>query len=58
MKWEVVMSLQRRRLTFTRWYDDVVFKNQTKDEPKPVKRFINDTTRNDFHKKFLNKYVK
>lgn len=41
-----------------KWYDDVVFKNQTKDEPKPVKRFINDTTRNDFHKKFLNKYVK
>mmetsp|Transcript_21877 Transcript_21877/g.85746 ORF Transcript_21877/g.85746 Transcript_21877/m.85746 type:complete len:245 (+) Transcript_21877:332-1066(+) len=41
-----------------KWYDDAVFKNQTRDEPKPVKRFINDTTRNDFHRKFLNKYVK
>ncbi|XP_024375320.1 uncharacterized protein [Physcomitrium patens] len=41
-----------------RWDDDVVFKNQARGEPKPVKRFINDTIRNDFHRKFLNKYMK
>lgn len=41
-----------------RWYDDTVFKNQAKGEVKVAKRFINDTIRNDFHKKFLDKYVK
>ena len=40
-----------------RWYDDTVFKNQAKGEIKQQKRFINDTIRNDFHKKFLHKYV-
>lgn len=40
-----------------RWDDDVVFRNQTRDEPKHVKRFINDTIRNDFHRRFLNKYI-
>ncbi|KAH7288796.1 hypothetical protein KP509_31G043500 [Ceratopteris richardii] len=41
-----------------RWDDDVVFKNQARGEPKVAKRFINDTIRNDFHRKFLNKYMK
>ncbi|GBG66297.1 hypothetical protein CBR_g58788 [Chara braunii] len=41
-----------------RWDDDVVFKNQARGEPKATKRFINDTIRNDFHRKFLNKYIK
>ncbi len=41
-----------------RWYDDVVFKNQARDEPDQKKRFINDTTRNDFARKFLTKYIK
>ncbi|KAL9259082.1 CWC15 homolog A-like protein [Drosera capensis] len=41
-----------------RWDDDVVFKNQTRGESKMPKRFINDTIRNDFHKKFLQKYMK
>merc|ERR1711862_380169 len=40
-----------------KWYEDVVFKNQARDQPKHQKRFINDTVRNDFHRKFLNKYV-
>lgn len=40
-----------------RWYDDTVFKNQSRGEVKQQKRFINDTIRNDFHKKFLFKYV-
>ncbi|GAB2284799.1 hypothetical protein Dimus_019252 [Dionaea muscipula] len=41
-----------------RWDDDVVFKNQTRGESKAPKRFINDTIRNDFHRKFLQKYMK
>eukprot|EP00999_Lentomonas_sp_LEN2_P000861 NODE_1862_length_711_cov_137.988014_g1812_i0.p1 GENE.NODE_1862_length_711_cov_137.988014_g1812_i0~~NODE_1862_length_711_cov_137.988014_g1812_i0.p1 ORF type:complete len:230 (-),score=48.43 NODE_1862_length_711_cov_137.988014_g1812_i0:21-680(-) len=41
-----------------KWYDDVVFKNCAKNEPKPEKRFINDTIRSDFHRKFLHKYIK
>ncbi|KAK6154494.1 hypothetical protein DH2020_008742 [Rehmannia glutinosa] len=41
-----------------RWDDDVVFKNQARGETKTRKRFINDTIRNDFHRKFLQKYMK
>eukprot|EP01111_Echinosteliopsis_oligospora_P008562 TRINITY_DN2433_c0_g1_i1.p1 TRINITY_DN2433_c0_g1~~TRINITY_DN2433_c0_g1_i1.p1 ORF type:complete len:242 (-),score=95.85 TRINITY_DN2433_c0_g1_i1:52-777(-) len=41
-----------------KWYDDTVFKNQARDEPQLKKRFINDTTRNDFARKFLTKYIK
>lgn len=41
-----------------RWNEDVVFRNQAKDEPKVKKRFINDTVRNDFHKRFLNKFIR
>eukprot|EP00239_Pterosperma_sp_CCMP1384_P004594 CAMPEP_0197849810 /NCGR_PEP_ID=MMETSP1438-20131217/13290_1 /TAXON_ID=1461541 /ORGANISM="Pterosperma sp., Strain CCMP1384" /LENGTH=233 /DNA_ID=CAMNT_0043462659 /DNA_START=180 /DNA_END=881 /DNA_ORIENTATION=- len=41
-----------------RWDDDVVFKNQTRNEPEHKQRFINDTIRNDFHRRFLNKYMK
>ena len=41
-----------------RWDDDVVFKNQARGEAKTPKRFINDTIRNDFHRKFLHKYMK
>ncbi len=41
-----------------RWYEDTVFKNQAREVKKAQKRFINDTTRNDFHRKFLNKYIK
>jgi protein CWC15 len=36
-----------------RWNDDVVFRNQAKGEPTEQKRFINDTVRNDFHKRFI-----
>ena len=42
-----------------RWDDDVVFKNQASSVvDKPSKRFINDTLRSDFHRKFLNRYIK
>ncbi|XP_070537744.1 spliceosome-associated protein CWC15 homolog [Ptychodera flava] len=42
-----------------RWDDDVVFKNCARGEDdKKDSRFINDTLRSDFHKKFMEKYVK
>ena len=42
-----------------RWDDDVVFRNQARGEGegKNKKRFINDTIRNDFHRKFLGRYM-
>lgn len=40
-----------------KWYEDTVFKNQSKNEPKTVKRFVNDTVRSDFHRKFLSKSI-
>lgn len=43
-----------------RWNDDVVFRNQARGQPNEnvEKRFINDTIRNDFHKRFLNKFIR
>lgn len=42
-----------------RWDDDVVFKNCARGEvDKKERRFINDTLRSDFHKKFMEKYIK
>lgn len=42
-----------------RWDDDVVFKNCARGEPdRKEKRFINDSLRSEFHKKFMEKYIK
>ena len=42
-----------------RWDDDVVFKNCSRAEPETQdKRFINDSLRSDFHRKFMDKYIK
>ncbi|XP_034251929.1 protein CWC15 homolog [Thrips palmi] len=42
-----------------RWDDDVVFKNCARSEPdKKKEQFINDSLRSDFHRKFMEKYVK
>ena len=41
-----------------RWDEDVVFRNQARQEPRKQRRFINDTVRNDFHKRFLNRYIR
>jgi len=42
-----------------RWDDDVVFKNQARGtEDKRKKEFVNDLLRSDFHKRFMNKYVR
>jgi protein CWC15 len=40
-----------------KWFEDTVFKNQAKNEPKIRKRFINDTVRSDFHRKFISKTI-
>lgn len=42
-----------------RWDDDVVFKNCARTEPdKKGSLFINDSLRSEFHKKFMEKYIK
>ncbi|XP_055604045.1 protein CWC15 homolog [Uranotaenia lowii] len=42
-----------------RWDDDVVFKNCARSEPeKKSNQFINDSLRSEFHKKFMDKYIK
>ena len=41
-----------------RWNDDTVFQNTAVDEPEQKKRFINDTVRSDFHKRFMRQYLK
>ncbi|XP_069698481.1 protein CWC15 homolog isoform X1 [Periplaneta americana] len=43
-----------------RWDDDVVFKNCARSEPdkKKDQHFINDSLRSEFHRKFMEKYVK
>ncbi|KKA26765.1 hypothetical protein TD95_001707 [Thielaviopsis punctulata] len=42
-----------------RWNDDVVFKNQARGtEDKGKKEFVNDMLRSDFHRRFMNKYVR
>jgi protein CWC15 len=40
-----------------KWFEDTVFKNQSKTEPKTKVRHVNDTVRSDFHRKFMSKYV-
>jgi len=40
-----------------KWYDDTVFRNQSRGEPELRRRFVNDTVRNDFHLRFLRKYI-
>lgn len=42
-----------------RWDDDVVFKNCARSEPeKKGAAFVNDSLRSDFHRKFMEKYIK
>ena len=40
-----------------KWFEDTVFKNQSKNDVKIKKRFVNDTVRSDFHRKFLSKSI-
>merc|ERR1712029_1178249 len=42
-----------------RWDDDVVFKNCSRAEPdNKDQSFINDSLRNEFHRRFMSKYIK
>lgn len=42
-----------------RWDDDVVFKNCSRAEPERKEiSFVNDSLRSEFHKKFMDKYIK
>ncbi|KAH8330045.1 hypothetical protein KR074_011912 [Drosophila pseudoananassae] len=41
-----------------RWDDDVVFKNCARSAPEKKTHFINDALRSEFHKKFMEKYIK
>lgn len=41
-----------------RWGDDVIFKDRAKGEQKLERRFINDTIRNDFHRRFMKRYMR
>lgn len=56
--WCIFKGPSSHAFHYLRWDDDVVFKNQARGETKTPKRFINDTIRNDFHRKFLQKYMK
>ena len=38
-----------------KWYEDTVFRNQSRKEEKLKKRFINDNVHSDFHYLFLGK---
>lgn len=42
-----------------RWDDDVPFKNCARDEQDPKRKvYLNDTLRQDFHKRFMDKYIR
>lgn len=42
-----------------RWDDDVPFKNCARDEPDPKRKlYLNDTLRQEFHRKFMDKYIR
>ena len=49
---------QQKSTALVSWTEDTVFKNQATGEYKPKKRFINDMGRSDFHRKFMEKYIK
>ena len=40
-----------------RWFEETVFKNQARGTDQKKKRFINDTVRSDFHRRFMAKYI-
>jgi len=48
------------KITKRRWNEDTVFRNQARDVPSEQhkRRFINDTVRNDFHRRFMNKFIR
>lgn len=58
-KYKILMKYYDLFQVKRRWDDDVVFKNCARSEPeKKGNTFINDSLRSEFHKKFMEKYVK
>lgn len=61
-KEEQVRSNTIQEASFTikrRWDDDVPFKNCARDEPDPKRKlYVNDTLRQEFHKRFMDKYIR
>ncbi|ELP95041.1 hypothetical protein EIN_252850 [Entamoeba invadens IP1] len=55
---EIVSEVNPNGMIKRKWYDDVIFKNQGKKDDVKKKRFINDTIRSDYHKDFLDRFVK
>ena len=41
-----------------KWWEDTVFRGQAKQDSKQKKTFVNDTVRSDFHRKFIDRFVK
>lgn len=41
-----------------RWDDDLVFRNQARGEKRVEQRFVNDTTKNDFHRRFMKRHIR
>ena len=53
-------SLSKRPEEFSlkkKWYEDTVFRNQSRKEEKIKKRFINDSVHSEFHYRFLDKAI-
>jgi protein CWC15 len=40
-----------------KWTEETIFSNQSRNEPKAHHRFVNDTLRSDFHRKFLHRTI-
>ena len=40
-----------------KWHEETVFKHQARNLPVEKKRFINDTVRSDFHRRFLSRTI-
>lgn len=40
-----------------KWTEETIFKNQSRTEPAPKHRFVNDTLRSDFHRKILSRTI-
>ena len=55
--YDVLLTTLTSSCSICRWDQDIVFRHQSRDEPEVQQRFINDPTRNDFHLRFMNKYI-
>lgn len=40
-----------------KWYEETVFRHYARNEPEEKKRYVNDTVRRDFHRRFLSRTI-